>query len=214
VSSAHLAFPLEVTELGPERAALAPRSGVAAEALPLVHRVASFAYAVREPPHRGALDPARAAALGVPEGPLLGRLARGDAVRLPDGRRVEPKEVLGAERPGRVVVVCGDSSDSSSLLELGPGCDVLVHECTYEAGRAAQARQWGHSTTADVAALARALRPRLLVLTHLSSRYTIEGASPDVEALLREVEARCPGQAVRAAEDGLTLDVPLPPAPA
>ena len=209
VSAMRLAFPLEVVELDAPGGPLAPRSGLAVEALPLVHRVTSFAYVVREAAHRGALDAARARALGVPDGPLLGRLARGEAVVLADGRRIGPQEVLGAERPGRVVVVCGDSSDSSSLLALGPGCDVLVHECTYEAARADQAKQWGHSTTADVAALARALRPRLLVLTHLSSRYTVAGATPDVDGLRREVEARCPGQRVRTAEDGLAVEVPL-----
>lgn len=212
VSEARLAFALELTELPPEGGELAPRSGVSVQALPLAHRVPCFAYVVREPPQRGALDPGRARAAGVPEGPLLGRLARGEAVVLQDGRRVSPGDVLGPPRPGRVVAVCGDSSDSSSLLALTPGLDVLVHECTYEAARAAQARRWGHSTTADVAALARALRPRLLVLTHLSSRYTVEGASPGVEALRREVEALCPGQEVRAAEDGLGIEIPRPPA--
>jgi ribonuclease Z len=122
--------------------------------------------------------------------------------------------VVGPARPGRVLAVCGDSSDSSSLLDLAPGtCDVLVHECTYEAARAPQARRWGHSTTADVAALARALRPRLLLLTHLSSRYTVDGASPDAGQLLREVEARCPGQVARLAYDGLSVEIPPRVAP-
>jgi ribonuclease Z len=209
VSAMHLGYPLLVRELEhPAGGALDLRGGLAVEALPLVHRVPSFAYVVREPARRGHVDTARARALGVPEGPLLGRLARGDAVALADGRRIEPRDVLGPPRPGRTLVVCGDSSDSRALLALPPGCDVLVHECTYDAARAAQAREWSHSTSADVAALARALRPRLLVLTHLSSRYTVPGAEPGTDALRREVETRCPGQRVLVAEDGLAIDVP------
>jgi ribonuclease Z len=207
-SELRLGFPLAIRELDEAGGVLPEQDGLTVEARPLVHRVPSFAYVVREPARRGHLDPARARALGVPDGPLLGRLARGEAVTLSDGRRVEPRGVLGAERPGRVLVLCGDSGDSSALLTLEPGCDVLVHECTYDGARGEQARRWGHSTTADVAALARALRPRQLVATHLSARYTVEGAALDADALGREIERGCPGQSVQVAFDGLTLDVP------
>lgn len=210
VSGCHLAFPLTLRELDEGGSALGERDGLALSAHPLVHRVPSYAYVVREAPRRGHVDAQRARSLGVPEGPLLGRLAAGEAVVLPDGRQVESAQVLGPPRPGRVVAVCGDSSDSSSLLQVPglEGCDLLVHEATYDGSRAAQAAMWSHSTTEQVAELARALRPRCLAITHLSARYTVEGASRGAEALRKEVEAGCPGIRVALADDGLVLPVP------
>ncbi len=208
-SATRLAFPLTVQELDPAGGALEARAGISGEARPLVHRVTSFAYVLREAARRGPLNVERAHALGVTEGRLLGRLADGEIVALPDGRRVGPSQVLGPARPGRTLVLCGDSSDSSSLHGLAPGCDLLVHECTYDASRADKAREWSHSTTADVAALACVMRPRCLVLTHVSGRYSVAGAAFDAQALRREVEERCPHQRVVMAEDGLTVDVPL-----
>jgi ribonuclease Z len=173
-------------------------------AVPLVHRVTSFAWVLRESPRRGRFDVERSDALGVPAGPARAELAAGRAVTLSDGRRVAPGEVLGPERPGRVIVVCGDSADSRALLDVARGCDVLVHECTFDAGHAARARRLGHSTSEDVARLARALGPRRLVLTHLSPRYE----EADAEALRREVVERCPEQEVVLAHDRLVLPVP------
>jgi len=118
--------------------------------------------------------------------------------------------VVGAPRPGRCVVVCGDSADSRSLVPAARGCDVLVHECTFGAALAERARSTGHSSSEDVAGLARALAPGLLVLTHFSARYDGQHAGMDVEDLRREVEERCPGQAVVAGDDGLRIEVPRP----
>jgi len=210
-ASVVLPFALEIRELdGPGLVAAEADRRVEAHAL--VHRVPSYAYLVREAPRRGHLDAERARALGVPDGPLRGRLAAGETVRLPDGSTVTPEAVLGPPRPGRVVVVCGDSVDSSSLVGPARGCDVLVHECTYAADREVQALRWQHSTTAMVAALACAVAPRRLVLTHFSSRYTVgEGeAGTMVEDLAREVARRCPGPAVHVAHDGMHLEVPVP----
>jgi ribonuclease Z len=207
----HLPFAVEVRELSDAGGRLAPREDLGAEAWPVRHRVPSFAWVLREAPRRGHLDPERARALGVPEGPARGRLAAGETVALPDGTRVEPAQVLGPPRPGRVVVVCGDSADSGVLADVAPGCDLLVHECTFDASLADKARRTGHSTTQDVAALARSVRPRVLALTHWSARYTGREGAAAAEDLVREVAAAAPGVRVVAARDLLELEVPEPP---
>ncbi len=206
-SATHLPYPLELREVA-VRCDLGTRGDIAIEACPLVHRVPSFAYVLREAPRRGRVDPERARALGVPAGPELGRLAAGETIVLADGRRIEPTQVLGPGRPGRVLALCGDSRDSRVLEEPARRCDVLVHECTYEAAKGEAAHRYGHSTSEDVAALACAIRPALLVLTHFSSRYTVGDAAVSVDTLRREVEERCRGQRVVMAFDGLAIDLP------
>lgn len=52
-------------------------------------------YLIETPPGQGKFDPHKAAALGVPKGPLFGRLQRGESVTLPDGTQVESDQVCG-----------------------------------------------------------------------------------------------------------------------
>ncbi len=208
ISATRLPYRLELKELGARGGTLADRDGIRVEAWPLRHRVSSFAWVVREPSRRGSLDVARAVRLGVPKGPLLGRLAEEKAVVLDEGRRVEPDEVLGPERPGRVAVLCGDSADSRILASTAPECDLLVHECTFAPEEADRARLTGHSSGRDVIELARAVRPRILVLTHWSPRHTTSHGSRPTEDLCREIADALPGIRVIAGRDGLELDVP------
>ena len=174
----------------------------------LEHRVPSVAFVLREDERRGRCDPEKVAALGIPEGPGLGRLVRGENLELEDGRVITPDQVLGPSRPGRVVVWCGDSADSRAIIDDARDCDVLIHECTFDASRADQAREWGHSTTAEVAALIAECRPRLTVLTHFSARYSTGEGEIAIADLVRAVEAGAPGCAVIAADDLMHLDVP------
>ncbi len=191
----------EVAELG-------ERGEWTISVLPLPHRVPSHAYLLQEAPRRGRLDPARAAALGLRSGPDLGRLAGGETIALADGRQIGPEQVLGPPRPGRLLALCGDTSDASVLLGRAEGCDLLLHECTYAHDRLAKARRWGHSTAQQVGELAARLAPRRLVLTHFSSRYDEGPPGADIAALRAEAAAACPGVEVVAAEDLLELELP------
>ena len=85
-------------------------------------------------------------ALGVPLGPLCAKLKLGETVTTPTGREVTPDEVLGPARPGRKLVVLGDTADSSDIVPLADGADVVVHEATNEEAHEDKARANGHST--------------------------------------------------------------------
>lgn len=186
------------------------RDGLAITAIPVRHRMPCWAFVVRQPVRPGRFDVQRAAVLGLGEGPLRGQLARGQVVELPDGRRLDPQAegLIGPPRPGLHLVVVGDTCDASPVIEAATGCDVLIHECTYAAGREEEAMAWGHSTTTMVAQLAARIRPRHLVLTHFSSRYTT-GGPVRVEHLVAEVAAACPGLSISAADD--LMELPLSP---
>lgn len=193
-------FEVEIAELAPgDRVDRGEYAIVAVEA---EHRTTALAYALVERERLGRLHPERVRELGVPEGPLWGRLHRGETVELPDGRRVGPADLVGPRRPGRTVVISGDTRPCAAVAAAARGADLLVHEATFQSDEADKAVQTGHSTAAEAAGVARDAGVRRLVLTHISARYTRE--APE---LLAEAQAVFPETLV--ARDGLTVDVPF-----
>ena len=108
----------------------------------------------------------------------MGALQRGEQVQAPDGRTVSPDQVLGAPRPGRLIVVSGDTEPSDTLLAAADRASVLVHEATFLDEDRDRARETRHSTAREAAVLAREADVALLVLTHLSSRLLATGHPP------------------------------------
>ena len=73
----------------------------------VAHGVTANGYAFVEVPRPGRFDVGAAAGLGVPEGPLYGRLQAGEPVDVPGVGEIRPEQVLGPPRPGRSVVISG-----------------------------------------------------------------------------------------------------------
>ena len=193
-------FPVEIEELAPgDRVARPAYDILAVEA---EHRAPAIGYALVEHTRLGRFHPERVRELGVPEGPLWGRLHRGETVQLPDGRSFGPADLVGPPRPGRTVVITGDTRPTAAFVSAAAGADLLVHEATFCADEAEKAGQTGHSTAAEAAGVARDAGVRRLVLTHISARYSRE--APE---LVAEAQAIFPATLV--ARDGLVLDVPF-----
>jgi len=172
--------------------------------LPLRHRLQSFGYRVQERDRTGRFDVERAAELGIPAGPLYGRLKRGEAVTLPDGRTVEGRTLCGPDIRGRSVVYCTDTTYCENSVELSRGADLLIHEATFVDEDAHLARQSTHSTAGDAARVAREAGARRLAVTHVSPRYA-PGNPVEISALLRQARAVFP--ATTLAEDFMTIEV-------
>jgi ribonuclease Z len=195
-----LAYPVEILEIEP--GAMFTGDGYRIEAFATHHRVPSVGYALLEDRRPGRFDLERAVALGVPRGPMFGALQRGEAVTLADGRAVQPGEVLGPARPGRRVVLSGDTRPCDATTARAEGADVLVHESTFGDEEAARAVETTHSTAREAARVGREARARRVLLTHLSSRYDTEEAT-----LLRQAQEE--SEACAVAHDGMVVDVPL-----
>jgi ribonuclease Z len=165
------------------------------------HRADTVGYALVEHLRLGRFNPARARELGIPEGPLWGRLHKGETVSLPDGRTVAPADLVGEPRDGRTLVYSGDTRPHLSVIEAAKGADLLVHEATFGSDELERARETGHSTAAEAARVALEAGVRRLVLTHISSRYNREASE-----LLAEARAVFPETVI--ARDGMTVDVP------
>lgn len=162
---------------------------------------AAVGYAFVEPERRGRFHPELARELGVPEGPLWGHLHRGQTITLDDGRVIDPATLVGPTRPGRTVVITGDTRPCAATVDVARDADLLVHEATFADDEVERARETGHSTAREAAQVARVAEARRLVLTHISARY-----SRDAREL--EAQARQLFPETSIARDGTELVVP------
>jgi len=118
---------------------------------------------------------------------------------------VDPAGVVGDPRPGRRFVYTGDTRPSDRTVQVSADADLLVHEATFGEAERDRARDTGHSTAREAAEVAARAGVRRLALTHFSARY-----SEQAHRLRAEAAGVFPD--VVAAEDGTTLEVPMPDA--
>ena len=138
----------------------------------LRHRVPCWGYRLSEPDRPGRFDVDAAKALGVPPGPLFGRLQRGESVTVGDDQVITPDQVMGEARKGLSLAYCCDTQPCDGVLRLAQGVDMLIHEGTYAPDEGRTAHQRGHSTMADAARAAQKAQVDQLVVTHISPKYT------------------------------------------
>ncbi|CCD97228.1 Ribonuclease Z (RNase Z) (tRNase Z) (tRNA 3 endonuclease) [Bradyrhizobium sp. ORS 375] len=152
---------------------------------PVRHRdTDSFGFAFVSPARRHLL-PERLADLAVPDGPLRKTLAEGQSVTLDDGRIIKPDDVLGPLRGGKKLVIVGDTETTAGLQEHVRDADLLVIEATFLQRDTAMARDYGHLTAAEAAALAASSNVGQLVLNHISGRYADDEILAEAKAVFR-----------------------------
>ena len=196
-----LAFPVEVQELrGGE---IIARKGYGVRAIRVDHRVNALGYALEEDVRPGRFDPEAARLLGVPSGPDFGRLQKGQTITLPDGTEIKPEQVMGSTRPGRRVIISGDTRPCAAMVEASRGADLLIHESTFSDDEQARAIETRHSTAREAARVAQEAKAKRLVLTHLSSRHDV-----DPRPLLEQARQEFSGP-IDVAYDGFSVEVPL-----
>ncbi len=174
-------FPVTITELEPGSSL--KRDDYRIDAFGVDHRgTSSISFAFVEEERLGRFNPDLARAMGIPEGPLWGRIHKGQSITLEDGRVIEPSMLVGERRRGRRVVVTGDTRPSESTVEAAHDADLLVHEATFAEEEAARAVETGHSTAREAAEVAKRAGARRLVLTHISARYSANTRDLEAEA--------------------------------
>jgi ribonuclease Z len=194
-------FPVEIVEVSADSPI--KRDGYAVIPFAVDHRnSASLGFALVEETRKGRFDPDHARELGIPEGPLWGQIHRGLPVTLPDGRMIQSSELVGPPRPGRRVVVTGDTRPCPATIEHAREADLLIHEATFCDEESERAVETGHSTAREAAGVAREANARRLLLTHFSARY-----SRDPSPLEREAKEVFRETAI--AKDGMEIEVPF-----
>lgn len=176
-------------------------NGCQVRALSTNHSVPSVGYSLEEDNRLGRFNRDAAIALGIPPGPLFGKLQHGQAIEV-DGKRIQPNQVMGPARPGRKIVYTGDTRPCKSVQLASKGADLLIHDCSLANDMVQWARDTKHSTAAEAAEVAKNADVGRLVLTHISSRY-----SEDTSQLLRE--AKSIFERTIVAEDLMSLEIGL-----
>ncbi len=145
------------------------------------HIVNSLGYALLEEDRPGKFDRKRAEDLGIPPGPLYSQLVNGESVKVGD-KVITPDMVVGDSRPGRKLVYTGDTRPCESV-EVIDNPDVLIHDGAFTSELQEWAEETKHSTAREAAQIASKSDAEMLVLTHISARY-----SKDTTPLLEEAK--------------------------
>jgi ribonuclease Z len=161
----------------------------------VAHRGLAFGYVIYEDERPGHFNPEAATRLGLTPGPEFGLVQHGQTVK-----GVSPEQVLGPSRPGRKLVLSGDTAPSEALGLASYRADLLVHEATFAAPEIERAAETRHSTAAQAARLAAGAEVTTLALTHLSTRYP-------VGVLVKEAREIFPGTVVPRDFD--TIELPF-----
>jgi len=198
-------FPVEINEVKAGDTVSGPmkRDGYDICAFPTEHGGGpSLGYVLKEHVRRGRFDVDKAKAAGIPEGPLWGKLSKGEPIELADGRRLTADGLVGPARPGRLLVFTGDTRPCAATVDAAQGADLLIHEATFAEEERDRARDTGHSTAKEAAQVALAAKAKRLVVSHVSARYSLSA-----DDLVREAREVFPNSSV--AKDGLEVDVPF-----
>ena len=201
LSQLNLPFELEITEIC--EGDTFHFENFTVETVKMSHSITTFGFVVTEAQKEGRFDLQKAKEAGIPEGPLYGRLKRGERVTLPDGRTMDGKDFTEPPRRGKRVIIGGDN-DSPALFEKFEDIDLMIHEATYtEPDFEKLPRKFMHSTAKSVAIAASHMGVKRLILTHISPRYDKYGR---VFELLEEAKSRFDGE-IEVAYDLMTVKV-------
>jgi ribonuclease Z len=152
------------------------------------HRMPANGYAFVELERPGRFDADAARKLGVGDERDFGRLQRGEAVAGSSGE-VRPEQVLGEARPGRKVVITGDTEPCEMTRIAAHGAQLLVHDGTFTDEESARAAETGHSTARAAAELAAEADVEMLALVHISSRYHVGAVLDEAREALANTHA-------------------------
>ncbi|KAI6105838.1 Metallo-hydrolase oxidoreductase [Pisolithus sp. B1] len=192
---------------------------------PILHSIPCVGYVITEAPKPGKMDPKQY----IPDikrtrAPIscMSRLQQGESVELPDGTVLHGPP----RRPGRKIVILGDTYDPSPMSDIAASPDVLVHEATnahlpgvdsstkpddtFESVET-RAKSRGHSTPQLAGAFATRIGARKLILNHFSARYPGDDernveASRIMEAIASLAKKRYDGEIV-CARDLMTVEI-------
>lgn len=177
--------------------------GFTVNAFPLDHTKPCFGYSLVEDKRKGEFFPDKAIALGVPKGPLFGRLQRGEDITLEDGSVVKSSDVMGSSRDGRKFSYITDTKYFPEISSFVKNSDILFCESMFENALLETAEEKKHMTAGQAGTIARDGECAMLCLQHYSPRYQ----DWELKRLQKEAQLVFPNTILT--KDRMSFDVPL-----
>lgn len=115
------------------------------------------------------LDKEKLSKLKIPNGPLVGELAKGKTV-LFNHKKIDGKKLIYKEEQRKICLIT-DTKYLEEFATFAKNSDVLICESTYAKGEEEMAESHGHMTCTQAAKIAKKSKSKKLFLTHLSQRY-------------------------------------------
>lgn len=201
---------------------------VTVSAAPILHSAPCVGYVVNERPVPGKINPKEYIPIikktNTPM-TVMRRLQQGESVELSDGTVLHGPP----RRPGRKLVILGDTYDPSPIAPIAMDADILVHEATnahlpgidpttkeddtYETVEA-KAKSHGHSTPQMAGAFAKRIRAKQLVLNHFSARYAgDDDTNEETAQVMKAIGSLAAGEyggEVTCSRDLMSIGIQLP----
>jgi len=180
ISQSHLSYPIHYVEI--EDGSVIKEKHFTIYTKELDHGIPSFGYRIVEDNCPGELLADKLTAIGIPPGPIYGKLKQNDRVDTKEHGTLYRKDFIGPDKAGKIIVVMGDTRYHKEHSSFVKNADLLIHEATFDQEKADLAHRYFHSTAQQAALLAKTSNVKRLIITHISSRYQ----NIQCEALLNE----------------------------
>jgi ribonuclease Z len=131
---------------------------------------------------RKRLDAKKLKELKIPNGPLIGELAKGKKVKI-NNKTVDGKKLIYAE-PERKLTFIFDTAFNKELIKFSKDSNIIISESTYF-DEEELAREYKHMTALQAIEILKKSKSKKLILFHLSQRLqsTIKSMEKEIEKL-------------------------------
>ena len=199
ISATTLAYPLHFHSTQAEKpASIMENNFLEVITLPLNHRIPTTGFIFREKPGLRSINAEAVKEYKIPF-TVFEALKSGSDFTTPDGKMILNNKLTNAPVSSRSYVYCSDTAYHEAIIPLIEGVDVLYHETTFMADKAAIATEKFHSTTVEAATIALKAKVKKLLIGHYSARYD------DLQPLLEETRTIFPESYIT--QDGMVFDV-------
>ena len=134
----------------------------------LEHHLPTFGYAFIEKDRRR-IDVKYIKRLGIPDGPLLGNLQIGKAIKW-KGKNISVKDATYVVK-GKKVAYVADTLPCKGAYDIAKDADLLIAESSFMSKDKHRAIEYKHMTAQDAAQIANKSNAKKLMLVHISARY-------------------------------------------
>ncbi len=160
--------PFEIKVVEVEKGVFFENKDFKLEAWPLKHGITTLGFAFIEKDRRR-IDVKAVKKLGIPEGPLLGKLQDGETITF-KGKKVKPDDTTTIV-DGKKIAFISDTLPCQNCYKLAQDADLMVCEAAYSSELEDKAMQYKHMTAKEAGLIASRSNVQKLILTHFSARY-------------------------------------------